>query len=149
MLFGFCRQWVWVETHRFLEGGGYEFQAIHTSPGIMQALRRIIQQNKWPVNSSRTLPLLYLLGKAKSLIEQCILWRPIAAVVEPQIQRFFLRTAVRAFPLLLNLLVQEITACFLVLHITDLQPWIHGLPEWGCTIVGDCNCSGQFNNVTP
>ena len=59
MLFGFCRQWVWDETHRFFEDEGYESQAIHTSPGIMQALRRIIQQNKWPVNSSRTLPLLY------------------------------------------------------------------------------------------
>ena len=46
MLFGFCRQWVWDETRRFLEGEGYESQAIHTSPGIMQALRRIIQQNK-------------------------------------------------------------------------------------------------------
>ena len=90
MLFGFCRQWVWDETHRFFEDEGYESQAIHTSPGIMQALRRIIQQNKWPVNSSRTLPLLYLLGKAKSLIKQWTLWRPIAAVVEPQIPREFL-----------------------------------------------------------
>ena len=115
----------------------------------MQALRRIIHQNKWPVNSSRTLPLLYLLGKAKSLIKQCILWRPITAVVEPPIQRFFLRTAARAFTLLLNLLVQEITAPFLVLRIHDLQPWIHGLLEWGCTAVGECDCSGQFNNVTP
>ena len=51
--------------------------------------------------------------------------------------------------MLLKLLVQEITASFLVLRITDLQPWIHGLPEWGCTIVGECDCSGQFNNVTP
>ena len=84
----FCRQWVWDETHRFLEGEGYKSQAIHTSPSIMQALRHIIQQNKWPVNSSRTLPLLHLLGKAKSLIKQCILWRPITGVVEPQIQRF-------------------------------------------------------------
>ena len=149
MLFGFCRQWVWDETHRFLEGEGYESQDIHTAPGIMKALHRIIQQNKWPVNTSRTLPLLYLLGKAKSLIKQTILWRPIAAVVEPQMQRFFLRTAARAFTLLLKLLVQEITASFLVLRITDLQPWVHGLPDWGCTVIGECDCSGQFNHVTP
>ena len=50
---------------------------------------------------------------------------------------------------MLKLLVQEIKASFLVLCITDLQPWIHGLPEWGCTILGECDCSGQFNNVTP
>ena len=115
----------------------------------MQALRRIIQQNNRRVNSSHTLPLLYLLGKAKSLIKQCILWRPIAAVVEPQIQRFFLHTAARAFTLLLKLLVQEITASFLVLRINDLQPRIHGLPEWGSSVVGECDCLGQFNNITP
>ena len=55
------------------------------------------------------------LGKAKSLLKGTILWRPIAAIVQPQIQRFYLRNAARAFTLFLRLLVEEITASFLVL----------------------------------
>ena len=86
-----------------------------------------MRKNKWPTNKARALPLLYLLGKAKSLTKQYTLWHRIAAIVEPQVQRFYLRTAARAFTLLLRLLVSEIPGAFLVLKISDLQPWIHGL----------------------
>ena len=141
MLFSFCRQWEWDETHHFLQGEGYTSQGLNTSSGIMGTLRSIIIKNDWPTNTSRSLPLLYMLGKAKSLLKQCILCRPIAAAVEPQMQRFFLCSAACALTLLLRLLVQEITASFLVLRISDLQPWVHGLAQW--------DCSGQFNNITP
>ena len=108
-----------------------------------------MRRNNWPINSSRGLPLLYLIGKAKSLLKCTILWRPIVAIVEPQVQRFYLRTAARAFTLILRLLVGEIKASFLVLNISSLQPWVRGLPDWGCTVIGECYCSGQFNNINP
>ena len=97
-----------------------------------------MHKNKWPTNPSRCLPLLYLLGKAKSLLKCHILLRPIAAVVEPQLQRFYLRTAARAYTLLLRILTEEIKASFLVLNIIGLQPWTHGLLEWDCEVIGEC-----------
>ena len=149
MLFAFCRQWVWDQTIAFLEKEKYSAQSLDSTDRILSSLHRIIRQNKWPANPSRCVPLLYLLGKAKSLLKGTILWRPIAAIVQPQIQRFYLRNAARAFTLFLRLLVEEITASFLVLRICDLQPWVHGLSDWGCTQIAECDCSGQFNNVTP
>ena len=44
-------------------------------------------------------------------------------------QRFYLRTAAQAFTLLLHLLTIELHAPFLVLRITDLQMWAHGLSD--------------------
>ena len=149
MLFAFCRQWVWDETAQFLLSEKYDPRPLSGNNNIQTALHDIIKKNKWPVNTARSLPLLYLLGKAKILTKGCILWRPIAAIVEPQLQRFFLRSAARAFTLLLRLLTKEICASFLVLKISDLHPWFHGLPDWGCEVIGECDCSGQFNNVTP
>ena len=139
MLFAYCRQWLWDQTVQFLTDEEY------TSPTsdngqIPTALHAIMRKNKWPVNKARTHPLLYLLGKAKSLTKQCILWRPIAAIVEPQVQRFYLRTAARAFTLLLRLLVSEIPGAVVVLKISDLQPWIHGLSDWQCTAIGEADC---------
>ena len=122
MLFAFCRQWLWDQTIQFLTDEEYTSRPTSDNGQIQTALHTIMRKNKWPVNTDRTLPLLYLPGKAKSLTKQCILWRPIAAIVEPQVQRFYLRTAARAFTLLLRLLVSEILGVFLVLKISDLQP---------------------------
>ena len=149
MMFAFCRQWVWDQTAHFLLSEKYDPQPLTDSTRISASLRRVIRKNRWPVNTSRRLPLLYLLGKAKSLLKRHILWRPIAAIVEPQVQRFYLRTAAGAFTLLLRLLTEEITASFLVLKITDLQPWVHGLSDWDCEVIGECDCSGQFNRIPP
>ena len=149
MMFAFCRQWVWDQTAQFLLSEEYDPQPLTDSTRISASLHRIIRKNRWPVNTSRRLPLLYLLGKAKSLLKGRILWRPIAAIVEPQVQRFYLRTAARAFTLLLRLLTEEITASFLVLKITDLQPWVHGLSDWDCEVIDECDCPGQFNRIPP
>ena len=69
------------------------------------------------------------------LLRGTALWRPIVAVIEPQIQCFYLRTAARAFTVFLRLLTREICASFLVLKITELQPWIHGLSDWECEVI--------------
>ena len=58
----------------------------------------------------------------------------------------YLRTA---FTLFLRLVTAERIASFLVLHISDLQPWIHGLSDRGCTVLDECDCSGQFNDISP
>ena len=101
LLFRFCHQWLWDETRQFLEHEGYIPQSLTHTQRIQSTLRSIITKNDWPVNPSWRIPLLYLLGKAKILLRGTVLWRPIAAVVEPQVQCFCLRTATRAFTLFL------------------------------------------------
>ena len=49
----------------------------------------------------------------------------------------------------LRLLTEEICASFVVLKITDLQPWIHGLSDWECEVIGEADLSSQFNRVHP
>ena len=147
MLFAFCRQCHLDQTEQFLLNENYDAQHLQENTRIQQSVRHVMPQKKWSINPSRPLPLLYLLGKAKSLLKCCILWRPIAAVVEPQLQRFYLRTAARAFSLLPEILTEETKASFLVLNVPGLQPWIHSLPDSGCEVVGECDCSGQFNNM--
>ena len=66
-------------------------------------------------------PLFFSQGKAKSLLKGCIVWRPVAAIVEPHVQRFHLRTTARAFTHVLRILLEEIKASFLILNITGLQ----------------------------
>ena len=146
VLFAFCRQWVW-DLIAAIEN--YVPQPLDDTQRIMRSLQDIIRKNQWPMNTSRTVPLLYLLGKAKSMLKGMILWRPIAAIAKTQLQRFYLRTAARAFTLFLRLLVEEITASFLVLKIVDLQPWVGGLCDWECSVIGEADCSGQFNNIHP
>ena len=122
MLFAFCCQWVWDETTAFLLSEQYDPRPLSGNQNIQSVLRDIIRKNKWPINTAHSLRLSYLLGKAKILTQGCILWRPTAAIVEPPLQRFFLRAAARAFSLLLRLLTKEIRASFLVLKISDLHP---------------------------
>ena len=122
MLFAFCRQWRWDQTEQFLVNENYDAQHLQENTRIRQSLHDVMRKNKWPINPSCSLPLLYLIGKGKSLLKCRILWRPIAAVVEPQVQRFYLRTAARAFTLLHRILTEEIRASFLVLNIPGLQP---------------------------
>ena len=41
------------------------------------------------------------------------------------------------------------SSSFMALHITRLHSWVHSLTDWGCEFLGECDCSGHFNNVTP
>ena len=50
---------------------------------MQTTLCNIITKNGWPKNPSRRVPLLYLFGKA-ILLRGTVLWRPIAANVEPR-----------------------------------------------------------------
>ena len=129
MLFGFCHRWVWDSRIEFLSSEGYTHQPLTHVQCIHKALKHIVRKNSWPANPSSVLPLLYLIGKVKSLVKCSILWRPIAAVVEPQIQHFYLRMAAHAFTLLLKTLISEIPGCFLVLRMSDMKDWFNGLSD--------------------
>ena len=144
-----CHQWVWDATIEFLSNKGYTHQPLTHTQRIHKSLKHIVKKNSWPANPSSLLPLLYLIGKAKSLVKCSILWRPIAAVVEPQIECFCLRMAARAFTLLLRTLISEIPGCGLVLRISDMNDWFHGLSEWECQVIAEAICLGQFNNIKP
>ena len=136
-------------TIEFLSSEGYTRQPLTQAHRIHKSLKRIVKKNSWPANPSSVLPLLYLIGKAKSLVKCSILWSPIATAVEPQIQRFYLRMAARAFTLLLRTLISEIPGFFVVLRISDMNDWFHGRAEWECQVIAEAYCSGQFNNIKP
>ena len=142
MLFGFCHQWVWDSAIEFLSNEGYTHQPLTHAKRIHKSLKHIVKRNSWPANPSSVLPLLYLIGKAKSLVKCSILWRPIATVVESQIQRFYLRMAACTFTLLLKTLISEIPGCFLVFRISDMNDWFHGLSEWDCQFIAEADCLG-------
>ena len=70
-------------------------------------------------------------------------------VVQPFILRHWLRLAARAFTLFLKTLVSELPACFLHLRITDLAEWVSALPSWKCQVIGEADCTQQFDKVPP
>ena len=120
MLFGFCKQWVGDQTELFLRHEGYSPQPLTNKATVQSTLNHLVKKNGWPADPSRCIPMLYLLGKVKILLRGIVLWRPSSAVVEPQLQRFYLRTAATAFTLFLQLLIEELCTLFLVLKISDL-----------------------------
>ena len=107
MLWGFCAPWVWDNVDRFLTSENYTPLPLSSSNAVKGNLSSAIQAHHWPLNKNASIPLLYILAKAKSLSKQMIVWRPIAAVVQPFILRHWLRLAARAFTLFLKTLVSE------------------------------------------
>ena len=149
MLWGFCAAWVWDNVDRFLTSENYTPLPLSSSNAVKGNLSSAIQAHHWPLNKNASIPLLYILAKAKSLSKQMIVWRPIAAVVQSFILRHWLRLAARAFTLFLKTLVSELPACFLHLRITDLAEWVSALPSWKCQVIGEADCTQQFDKVPP
>ena len=58
---------------------GYTMQTVDGVSRILSSLKSVMAKNYWLMSKARSLPLLYLPGKAKSLLKGCILWQPIAA----------------------------------------------------------------------
>ena len=90
---------------------------------------------------------MYLLGKAKALRKETMLWRPIAAASRPFVSRHTLRIAARVFTCFLRALRESVTASMLVLRVTDVAPWVRTLSQWGATCVGEADCKEQFNRI--
>ena len=51
--------------------------------------------------------------------------------------------------LFLKTLVSELPACFLHLRITDLAEWVSALPSWNYQVIGEADCTQQFDKVPP
>ena len=92
---------------------------------------------------------MYLLGKAKALGRETMLWRPIAAASRPFVSRQTLRIAARAFTCFLRALRESITASILVLRVSGIAPWVRALGEWGAMCIGEADCKEQFNRISP
>ena len=120
MLWGFCAAWVWDNVDMFLSSEGYTPLPLSSSNAVKSKLSSVVQSHHWPLNNNATIPLLYILATGKSLTKEMIVWRPIAAVVQPFILRYWLRLAAHAFTLFLSTLLSELPASFLHLRITDL-----------------------------
>ena len=147
MLFAFCRQLVWDQTISFLEKEKYSAQSLdHTDypPCILLSART----NGIPTPHDAS-PSYICSSRPNHSSKEQSYGDPSLQLSNHRFQRFYLRNAAQAFTLFLRLPVEEIMAFFLVLRICDLQPWVHSLSDWGCTSIAECDCSGQFNNVTP
>ena len=153
---GFC-PWLWVGLKHqvvqhcggvgYLYSEGYTPLPLSSSNAVKSKLLSVVHSHHWPLNNNATIPLLYILAKAQSLAKEMIVWRPIAAVVQPFILRPWLRLAARASGLFLRTLLSELPASFLHLRITDLAQWVTALASWNCQVINEADCTGQFDKV--
>ena len=66
VLWAFCRHWVWGIIQQFLKSEGYT-PSPKTLPQAMAFVSAELDARGWDRNTAGQLPLLYLLGKFKSL----------------------------------------------------------------------------------
>ena len=83
-----------------------------TAKRTIAGLWELLTWKGWQTSADGRLPLLYLIGKGKSLHLPAITWGPICAVARPIVPWYRLRLAVRAFSYFLRFLTHEITSCF-------------------------------------
>ena len=127
VLWAFCKHWLWKQTEQFLVKEHYSSCA-ETPDRVREATAALIFERGWNANPRARMCVLYIIGKAKSLLKGQWLWRPIAAYPEPLIRKLDLRTAARAFTCFLKHLIQEVPNSFQVCGLTMSPP---GSPGWG------------------
>ena len=103
----------------------------------------------WDRNTAGQLPLLYLLGKFKSLAKGKWLWRGITSLPQPLLPKKSLRIAARANTAFLRLLRQEVPCCFLAQSISEVSQWFHWLHTINARFISEVDCKDQFNNICP
>ena len=96
-----------------LSAEGYT-QVKYTVPQAVDYIPGEIARRGWEPNATGRLPLLYLLGKLKSLAKQQWLWRGITSLPQPFLPKKSLRIASRANSTFLRLLYDEVLCSFLV-----------------------------------
>ena len=106
VLWAFCRHWVWGIIQQFLKSEGYT-PSPKTLPQAMAFVSAELDAGGWDRNTAGQLPLLYLLGKFKSLAKGKWLWRGITSLPQPLLPKKSLRIAARANTAFLRLLCQE------------------------------------------
>ena len=147
-LWGFCKAWACDFVHDFLNKEGYK-PVRDTLAECHNLMSSIAENQGSSVNSKAELCRLYLLGKAKSLLKDKWLWRPIAANPKPMLHKVQLTTATRAFTTFLRMLIAEIPMSFQVLRPTDVARLYRWINSMGLTTLVELDCKEQFNRVRP
>ena len=148
VMWGFCRQWMWDILEEFLIQEGYT-RCNQSQQDITAQIRKIIQSNGWDNDQAGRIASLYLIGKAKSLIKQKWLWRPIAALPKPLLPKKDLTIAARAMTTFLKLVAEETPGNFMVHSVNRVADWFHWLPSVGRSYIVELDCKDQFNHVPP
>ena len=148
VLWAFCKHWLWKQTEQFLVKEQYSTCA-ETPDAVRQATAALICERGWNANPRARMCVLYIIGKAKSLLKGQWLWRPIAAYPEPQIRKLDLRTAARAFTCFLKHLIQEVPNSFQVLRVNDVASWVTWAGKQRLTHITELDCKEQFNKIKP
>ena len=126
VMWAFCKHWVWSVLDEFLTAEGYVSSSLSV-PQALAYIRSEIKKLRWSADSSRQLPLSYLLGKYKSLRKGHWLWRGITSLPQPPLPKKKLRIAARANSAFLKLLCNEVPCCFLAQSISDVSTWFQWL----------------------
>ena len=148
VLWAFCRHWVWGIIQQFLKSEGYT-PSPKTLPQAMAFVSAELDARGWDRNTAGQLPLLYLLGKFKSLAKGKWLWRGITSLPQPLLPKKSLRIAARANTAFLRLLCQEVPCCFLAQSISEVSQWFHWLDTINARFISEVDCKDQFNNICP
>ena len=148
VLWAFCRHWVWGVIQQFLKSEGYT-PSPKTLPQAMAFVSAELDARGWDRNTAGQLPLLYLLGKFKSLAKGKWLWRGITSLPQPVLPKKSLRIAARANTAFLRLLCQEVPRCFLAQSISEVSQWFHWLDTINARFITEVDCKVQFNNICP
>ena len=119
---------------------------LHSQP---RNIRALITEQGWNANPRARLCVLYIIGKAKSLIKGHWLWRPIVVYPEPQIRKRGLRTAARVFTCFLKHLVQEIPNSFQVPRVNDVAALVQWANQENMCCIVELDCKEQFNKIQP
>ena len=147
-MWAFCKQWAWDQHIKFVSDEGYT-KITETPNQLKKRFKIRVSEGGWKAGVSARVSLMYLLGKAKAMGKETMLWRPIAAASRPFVSRHTLRIAARAFTYFLRMLRESITTSMLVLRVSDVAPWVRTLSQWGAPCVGEADCKEQFNRIRP
>ena len=86
------------------------------------------------------MPLLYLLGKYKSLRKRQWLWCGITSLPQPLLPKKKLRIAAKANNAILKLLCNEVPCYFLAQSISDVSTWFQWLDTINARYISDADC---------
>ena len=148
VMWGFCRQWMWDILEEFLIQEGYT-KCNQSQQDITAQIQKIIQSNGWDNDQAGRIASVYLIGKAKSLVKQKWLWRPITALPKPLLPKKDLTIVARAMTTFLKLVAEETPGNFMVHSVNRVADWFHWLPSVGCSYIVELDCKDQFNHVPP
>ena len=150
VMWGFCKHWMWGVVESFLASEGY----VSTPEGqhdVLKRIHNIIDKNGTDRDPAGRLAYLYLVGKAKSLLKNRWLWRPIATLPRPLLPKKELTVAARATTTFLRLIAEEVPGNFMVHSVNQVAEWFHWLPSIQFTWLGwhELDRKDQFNHVPP